>query len=153
RRLLPCVAPGWVLDGGEAERDGFGAFLVEAAGERREPYLHPELELLRVRTGVDDVPLHHTAAVELDHRRDIRDRDVGRGPVDDREGPDRAGPRQSLSLELHLAAARAGVTAVEEQRPATGASLSHQMGVTLEHQVIDHGDALFGLTHGRNPSR
>ena len=39
-------------------------------------------------------------------RRDIGDRDVGRGPVDDGEGPDRAGRGQVLGFELHLAAAR-----------------------------------------------
>src|SRR5882724_2862682 len=68
----------------EAEADGLGASAVGADGERRQANLHAELHMLGVGGRVHDVGAH-AGAVAVDHRRDERHRDAGRGQRDDRE--------------------------------------------------------------------
>src|SRR6476620_9364870 len=91
------------------------------------------------RLGADDVAAH-ARPVAVDDRRDERHGDARRRERHDRERPDLARGGDVGGAELGAEAARTGVAPVEEPGTAARALVGHEVGLGLEHEVVDQRD-------------
>src|SRR5271165_3081025 len=127
--------------GFEAEADRFGSILILPDCLGGQAHRHPERDVLGIGFDIDQVR-PHTGALAVDQGGDVGNRHPRRGERHDGEGLHLTGGRDVDLLELGLAAAGTAVPAVEEACAATRAFVRLQMGLGVEHQVVDERDLL-----------